>query len=658
MSVRDQVREAWVERFKVQSGREAKEDGGESHPDTITHVEVSRGEITRPDHKTESPSESIVIISSEEETDDPDIYENETDEDEHFNRSDELKEVEVLTDSSDSKSEIIKTEGQSAEFVEIIEEIENEAQIEELGDDFEEVGETVRLHPPRGMSASTGGNDFESLKAVEVISDGIDLQLPGRKKRKKFEYIELSDDNDEQTFSRKNKPFPPFKPFHNPLYDKPPLQSAITIHDILSSPNIDSSYLFTYYIELREFLSYYRSPSTNINIIIQSGHILDTERISEKFTNLNIMKVNMKPYTSHHCKIIINKYKNGEWKIFLISCNLMRAELVMNNQISWESPLLSRLERGDKDDSRFKYSFIKFLKGYRPFLGTKLNSLVKELEIVNFNPIVGDFIASVPLKTKFDDSKEHAFGFKGLVNVLKINDLLKPTNVDILYQSSSIASPINFDKKLNKVSNIFTHLILPFITSRIPFKLPSGTDSLKEYLLRNNITLRIVYPTFYNIHLSKFGAGSGTWSCFNGYGNPKSLAQLGLLKPFFYKPFSTQREFNTSHSKFIIASSDGFETLDWCLFTTCNISKQAWGNLLKTEGNNYTIDNFESGVFISKNHYKGYKLIPREIGEDERIGHKSLAEDEIAVVLPFDIKNTAKYEDEDKPWCIQGYGEN
>ncbi|KAH3684178.1 hypothetical protein WICPIJ_004821 [Wickerhamomyces pijperi] len=615
MDIKEEVRQSWNKRF----------------PSQVDATQKSQS----PPHSKPIPTDQTPIVISSDEEESTDAPESDgTDEERHLAHLEELKEVEILTDSSDDGP------SNKANSEEIIEEIEDESQIEELGDDFQE-----RKGRRRQEEFAREKSPYSDLNATDIISDGVDVNLPARKRRRNASANE-----------KLKKVVPPFKPFHNPVYDKPSLQSSVTIHDILSNPDIESSYLFTYYIELKEFLSYFKSPLTNVSVIVQQDHVLDTEDIS-LFPNLSIMQVRMKPYTSHHCKLVLNKYRNGDWKMYLISCNLMRAELVMNNQISWESPRLPKLKPGtDHDDSsRFKASFIRFLKGYRPFLGSRLNSLIAEIEKVNFNSVIGDFISSVPGKTSFEDVKDHGFegfGLKGLMNALKVNNLFKPSDVDILYQSSSIASATNHEKSTNKVSNIFTHLIIPYLTSPRPSRLPIGEAPLADYLTRNNINIRIVYPTVDNILLSKFGNDSGTWSVFNGYSNVKALEHLKLLKKFFYKPYSTQREYNTSHSKFVVASSDSFKTLDWCFFTTCNISKQAWGNILKYGTENYVIDNFESGVLISKNHYKGYKLVPVEIGETERVGGRRLAADEIPVVLPFDLRQTRKYEKDDEPWCI------
>ncbi|KAH3680324.1 hypothetical protein WICMUC_000391 [Wickerhamomyces mucosus] len=425
----------------------------------------------------------------------------------------------------------------------------------------------------------------------------------------------------------------PFKPLHNPVYDQPKLLNSITISDILSNQLIVESYLFTYYLDFDHIMKYYNFNSID-KIHIICGNIINmTKNNNHHFL---IYDIKMKPYTSHHCKLIINEYNDGTIKLFLLSCNLMPAEFLMNNQMIWESPKL--FKNDNNDNSQFKINLIKFIDSYDSILqnGKSLKFLSNYLNQYDFSSIIGDFISSVPTTINSN------FGYQGLINSLNSKSHMKNNRnkVQIVYQSSSIASAINYEQKTGKIGNIFTHLILPKIFNHE--RLKNGSEELDNFLQLNKIELYLIYPTLENIEKSYFGKASGTWSNFNAFNNNKSKDHYKMLSKYFYKPYSKQRTYLTSHTKYLFQSSDNFETLDWVFLTTANISKQAWG--LKV------IENFETGIFISKNHYIGKILKPVSIDYDL----KNLKDNEIAINIPFDLP-PEKYDSNDIVWCASGY---
>ncbi|KAH3687430.1 hypothetical protein WICPIJ_001581 [Wickerhamomyces pijperi] len=151
------------------------------------------------------------------------------------------------------------------------------------------------------------------------------------------------------------------------------------------------------------------------------------------------------------------------------------------------------------------------------------------------------------------------------------------------------------------------------------------------------------------------GLRSASLQVSKNFKNISQASQLSMLRPYFYKPYSTQRKYNTSHTKFPMVSSDGFPTIDWCLVTTFNISKQAWGNILNVKSpENSDLDNFETGVLVSLLDYEGYKLIHVGIGEIEN-GTRQLKDDEILVVLPFDLDKSTTIVHLSTSWWIVCY---
>lgn len=447
---------------------------------------------------------------------------------------------------------------------------------------------------------------------------------------------------------------PPFQPIHNELYDgKKKLPGAITLSDILCVPNLERSYLFTFKCDLG-FVYDNLNPAnkTHVTVVVQQESLWGEGVAYRDATyHWDIVEVKMAPFTSHHSKLYINEFKDGSIKLWITSSNLTEEEFTMNNQMYWSSPLLKDKRPGGTPMTSFQTRLIQQLHNYRKPV---FNSIAKKLRSLDFTSIVGEYIPSATA------SHTNSFGFLPLISSLEeLNEI--PTehlqHRKLLYQSSSIASPYSHSKITHKAANIFTHGLAPLMLGacgtnplgNMMFIKP-GQDSLSDMLGRTNSELLVVFPTEDDVVNSKFGRQSGGWSVYNP-SSEKGRDQDKILRPVFHRSVTRQRGCNPSHTKFIMMTSDNFQTLDWVLFTTHNMSKQAWGTPpnAKSKGLETTVSNYESGILISQRHYPGKKLVPVELGED----YSSLLEHEVPIILPFKVP-PPKYSDTDKPWCIFG----
>lgn len=433
---------------------------------------------------------------------------------------------------------------------------------------------------------------------------------------------------------------PPFNVVHNEYYDDPRLPNSITLRDILGSPQLKTAYLFSYQYSLEyiaaQFLNFNK---TKVVLFYQPNTHVPCGN-----PNVVEIEVPMAPYTSHHSKMIINEYQDGSVKLWIVSCNLVQAEFEMNNQLYWSSPLLYP---GEDKSSQFKRKLSEQIMTY-PQQYPPLNRLIQSLD---FKPIVGDFIPSA--RSRQSDK----FGFFALYESLLEHKAIPYTHDvhrKLLYQSSSISSPYQHSTKTGLAANIFTHFLAPlclgYFGQNPHFKnmhINAGTTALEEMSEKSNAELLVVYSSSKCVKSSLFGVRGGGWSCYNPT-TVKGKAQSKVLDPIFHKSITKQRRTNPSHSKFVVMTSDNFKTLDWVLFTSHNISKQAWGNPLsiRSTGMATNVENYETGVLITSDHYPGKRLIPVEVGESYDMG-----EDEVPIILPFRVP-PPKYEPDDTPWCV------
>lgn len=443
----------------------------------------------------------------------------------------------------------------------------------------------------------------------------------------------------------------PLLPIHNPLYDNPKLRNSIVISDLLSTPDLATCYIFSFQHDLGFILPQFHSTDVDLKIIYQKNTVVDSP-LRASFPNLQLIEVFMQEYTTHHPKLIINFYKDDTVKIFLLSCNMTQTEFETNNQMVWQSPILHKSDNTEM--TPFKEHLFDFLKNYKK---DPLNTLCLRLNYFDFTSIHCDFVSSATGSSK-------KFGYLGLYTSLLRKGLIpKKFNKQryLLYQTSSMASAIGYSPKSMESSNLFTHLIAPLVSGKYndrgklnfqysKFPMAHGYQSVADFSAEWKVKPYIIFPSLSDVRNSYFGYRSGGWSHYNPSTKWNIPMNKFLTQNVLHHSFSKQRGTNSSHTKFLIMSSDNFKTLDWVLFTSANLSKQAWGLPVKKENlsnpQSY-VSNYETGVLLSPKDYgPNAKFIPLEFGEE-----KILQDDEVPIYLPFRLP-PAKYTEDDEPWFM------
>ncbi|CAI1929422.1 hypothetical protein SEUBUCD646_0D04290 [Saccharomyces eubayanus] len=380
----------------------------------------------------------------------------------------------------------------------------------------------------------------------------------------------------------------------------------ITLKDIFCDARLKKSILFSFQYELDFLLRQFHRNIESITIVGQRGTIVPVEAssidaaLSLALRKIKLIEITMPPYASHHTKLIINFYDNGECKIFLPSNNFTAMETNLPQQVCWCSPVLQIEE--EQSLVPFKAGLIDYLRSYHVRDIDEL--ILKSVESVNFAPLSElEFVYSTP--SKFQPSGLTMFYNK--LQELSVGAETSDAIEHYLCQTSSIGTSLSRAKD----ENLWTHLMVPLFTGIIPALVEGtkkvhvpATESLLTAYAQRKIKPYIVFPTEQEFTTSPLKRASSGWFHFQ-YLQKKSYYDM-LRNRFrvFYKqdPAMVTRARGTTpaHSKFYMHSttkstepcdaSRVFHELDWCLYTSANLSQTAWGTISRKPRN------YEAGV--------------------------------------------------------------
>ena len=369
----------------------------------------------------------------------------------------------------------------------------------------------------------------------------------------------------------------------------------ITMKDIFYDPNLRQVVLFSYQFEMDFLLKCFHPDIEKVIIIGQPECIrplnedTSSARLKELEKKISYIPIKMAPYTSHHTKMILNFYQDS-LRIFLPSNNFTEAEVSYPQQVCWCSPkfMFSTNPKWVNGYSKFGSILKDYLSHYNQYQSF-FQKLIEKLEKYEFlyfdenNKMEDDikFIYSVPAKGNYN------CGFKKLIDSVKV------TEEKYFYKKNG-KEEIHY---LFQTSSIGTTMV--------------GNDSLLLGLMPDNssmerIHLNILYPTLKEICDSPASVLSGGWFHFNYYSKSEPYNTLRAKKTFVKQDplqVSKQRLSTPSHSKFYMKWTSKDTTMnnegsipeggvDWCVYTSANLSKAAWGlNGVKPK-------NYEFGVFF------------------------------------------------------------
>ncbi|GAV54343.1 hypothetical protein ZYGR_0AL00750 [Zygosaccharomyces rouxii] len=425
-------------------------------------------------------------------------------------------------------------------------------------------------------------------------------------KKHKSEVIDLTgsdSDNDDNGDHEDQEPQVksnyPFKLVKSQVFDKNVRHAnhLIDLRDVVHDSSLRKSFLFSFQYELDFLLEQFHPNVQKIVLVAQEGTVLPptTPKALSWVSKTHLCEFRMPPFTCHHSKLIINVYQDGTLQLFMPSNNFTYAETNYPQQVCWTSPRLS--PRAKEASSSFQLDLLNYLKSYN--LNEINRYIIPEVKRANFEPLQGtEFVYSTP-------SKDYVSGFQLLSQKLQHKEM--NSNVDTNHQLSHYlcqTSSVGNSLSKKEPCNLFTHMIIPVLEGIIPGdskKLPTTSQLLEDYR-SHRIVPYLLYPTVQEIVDSPVGWLCSGWFNFN---YNRDMAHYKMLRDefnVFYKQkkteLSLQRRATPSHSKFYMKSTTRnpnetpFRELDWCLFTSSNLSFSAWGKTLARPRN------YEVGVLL------------------------------------------------------------
>lgn len=425
-------------------------------------------------------------------------------------------------------------------------------------------------------------------------------------KKSKSEVIDLTgsdsdnnNSNEDEGQGSQTKSNYPFKLIKSQVFDKNIKNSKhlVDLRDVFNDSSLRKSFLFSFQYELDFLLEQFHPDVQRIVLVAQEGTVLPptTPKALSWVSKTHLCEFRMPPFTCHHSKLIINVYQDGSLQLFIPSNNFTYAETNYPQQVCWMSPRLRPC--ATKVSNSFQLDLLDYLQSYN--LGEINRYIIPEIKRIDFAPLEGtEFVYSTP-------SNKYLSGFQLLAQKLQGkegngDDHMSSYLSHYLCQSSSVGNSLS----RKEPCNIFTHMIIPMlegIFSKDSKKLPSTSHLLEDYR-SHRIVPYLLYPTVQEIADSPVGWLCSGWFNFNYH---RDMAHYNMLRDdfkIFYKQTKTelslQRRATPAHSKFYMKSTTRnpnekpFRELDWCLFTSSNLSFSAWGkNLARPR-------NYEVGVLL------------------------------------------------------------
>lgn len=385
---------------------------------------------------------------------------------------------------------------------------------------------------------------------------------------------------------------------------------TVTVEELVGQKDLVETYQFNFNVDIEYFLSFlhpeFSKKRRKVTFItgntLLTGHPLESE-LRKKFDISDVVASLPNRFASHHSKMMVNFFEDDEAEVVISTSNLTQLDFMGLTQAIWRSGRLQKGNTSTTSGKRFRIDLIRYLTKY------KLNTtdiLLKKLEGFDFSSVDVELIASAPGVYSMEEpkSKEEAYGFLKLRQVLKRNDLLldhEEAKHNILAQVTSIAYP--YLTRRGKTSSMFTHLLCPLMFKEWDQLLEPGAQASREHQREFRYKPHIVFPTAKEIAGSNFGFLSGSANHFKY--TPSTIYRQQYeqnIKPYLRKwghGSQTGREKVTPHVKYYTCDNgDDWKSLKWVMVGSHNLSKQAWGYpLAKSDGTQFEVGSYELSVF-------------------------------------------------------------
>ncbi|CAL9728333.1 tyrosyl-DNA phosphodiesterase 1 [Monosporozyma unispora] len=379
----------------------------------------------------------------------------------------------------------------------------------------------------------------------------------------------------------------------------------ITLEDILKDPNLERTMIFSFQYNFDFLFSKINPKVQQVTIVAQTGTIqpLTSRKYISILKKCKIIEFEMAPYACHHSKMMINFYKDKSCQIFLPSTNLTYYEANFPQQVCWCSPIFRPAE-GKAKYNKFQQSLISYLQSYYQ-RDLRQHPMINEIRKLDFSPLNDEEISLIYSTT----NKKVTSGLNLLNKTLHEKGLIiskdKELTKHFLCQTSSMGNTLLKSRPVN----IFTHLMIPIWCNMCQVNENDktikyiDTNKLQSMYGNEKVKPYIVYPTVEEIKTARGGYMAQGWFNFNYEKNIPYYTMLKDKFKIFYKQDPEKVSFRRgplpSHSKFYLCSTNedtvtSFPDLDWCCYTSSNLSLSAWGRITSVPRN------YEVGVLINR----------------------------------------------------------
>lgn len=492
----------------------------------------------------------------------------------------------------------------------------------------------------------------------------------------------------------------PFQLTH--IQDLPADYNADTVklNDILGDPLIKECWQFNYLFDIDWLMTHFDSDVRDIvqvKIVHGSWKKEASNRIAiddacQRRPNVKAITAYLPdPFGTHHSKMMILIRHDDFVQVVIHTSNMIPQDWTNMSQAVWRSPLLPLLRQfgGDSRDapigrgSRFKQDLLEYINSYRGRFGdSKLSSLTQQLKLYDFSSVKAALVASTPSRLHLGGTApdEPLWGWPALRRALRqvpcqqVASATKRTaRPHVVVQVSSIATLGKNDTYLK--DTIFKALST---TAAVPAAL-SGAGTAQD------AKFSIIFPDAETIRASLDGYTSGSsihmkvqswihqqqlqymrrhlchWAPPRGNGYPPSTSAAQR---------SALRQRAAPHIKTYIRFTDSekMDEIDWAMITSANLSTQAWGTAVTSNGE-VRVQSYEIGVVVWPDLFQHeqddtgptspaqvsqtgtkVKMIPT-FGTDYPMQTNCDNEESIVGLrMPYDLP-LVKYSPDDLPWC-------
>ncbi|KAK5643135.1 hypothetical protein RI129_006980 [Pyrocoelia pectoralis] len=442
-----------------------------------------------------------------------------------------------------------------------------------------------------------------------------------------------------QTMLEKLENNAPYNLFFSIIPDSPQTvtyKNTISFHELLcpSLGDLKCSLQINFMIDIAWLMEQYQKMGQEKKplTILYGDEFPDMKKyIKLKLPNVTEQYVKPKdPFGIHHSKVGVYVYTNNSVRVVVSTANLYYEDWNYYNQGLWVSPLCPVLDAAQSDVSgdgptHFKTSLISYLNAYELPVLKQWTDYIKRAD---FSAVRVHLVASVP--------GHHTAAVRpSNCHLHRVGELLSkhcslpakttptsegPLSWGIVAQSSSIGN-------LGKApGDWFRSTLLRSLASHKDCKLPSNS----------NATISVIYPTKNNVLNSYYGPLGGGCLPYSKSAHEKQT----WLKDYLHvwKADHLTRSRAMPHIKTYCRVSPCTTKLAWCLITSANMSKAAWGNNINKMGKSY-VRSYEVGVLFLPNNFNEAYFQIKETGDSQNL-------------FPFvyDLPLTS-YKKEDEPWC-------